>query len=111
MIRRPPRSTLFPSTPLFRSRSRCLHETVCRAVADRFAAAGVIVPEPQAAFYLYPDFTPWREHLAERHAVTTGPGLATLLLDRDGVGVLPASAFGEEESLLRVPGATRLPYR
>src|SRR5215475_14315854 len=37
------------------ARSRCLHEAVCRAVADRFAATGVIVPEPQAAFYLYPD--------------------------------------------------------
>jgi aspartate aminotransferase len=92
------------------TRSRCLHETVCRAVADRFAAAGVIVPEPQAAFYLYPDFTPWREHLAERHGVTTGPGLATLLLDRYGVGVLPASAFGEEESALRVRVATGLLY-
>src|SRR5262249_43856002 len=33
------------------ARSRSLHETVCRAVADRFAAAGVIVPQPQAAFY------------------------------------------------------------
>jgi len=92
------------------TRSRCLHETVCRAVADRFAAVGVIVPEPQAAFYLYPDFAPWREHLAERHGVTTGPGLATLLLDRYGVGVLPASAFGEEESVLRVRVATGLLY-
>jgi aspartate aminotransferase len=79
-------------------------------VADRFAAAGVIVPEPQAAFYLYPDFGPWREHLAERHGVTTGAGLAALLLDRYGVGVLPASAFGEDESVLRVRVATGLLY-
>jgi aspartate aminotransferase len=92
------------------ARSRSLHETVCRAVADRFAAAGVIVPEPQAAFYLYPDFAPWREHLAERHGVTTGAGLAGYLLDRYGVGVLPASAFGEEESVLRARVATGLLY-
>jgi len=92
------------------ARSRSLHEAVCRAVADRFAAAGVIVPEPQAAFYLYPDFAPWREHLAERHGVTTGAGLAGLLLDRYGVGVLPASAFGEDESVLRVRVATGLLY-
>jgi aspartate aminotransferase len=92
------------------ARSRSLHETVCRGVADRFAAAGVIVPEPQAAFYLYPDFGPWREHLAERHRVTTGAGLAALLLDRYGVGVLPASAFGEDESVLRVRVATGLLY-
>jgi len=92
------------------ARSRSLHEAVCRAVADRFAAAGVIVPEPQAAFYLYPDFDPWREHLARQHRVTTGPGLAALLLERYGVGVLPASAFGEDEAVLRVRVATGLLY-
>jgi aspartate aminotransferase len=92
------------------ARSRSLHEAVCRAVADRFAAAGVIVPEPQAAFYLYPDFAPWRAHLAARHGVTTGAGLAALLLDRHGVGVLPASAFGEDEAVLRVRVATSLLY-
>jgi aspartate aminotransferase len=92
------------------ARSRSLHEAVCRAVADRFAAAGVLVPEPQAAFYLYPDFDPWREHLAGQYGVTTGPGLAALLLERYGVGVLPASAFGEDESVLRVRVATGLLY-
>jgi aspartate aminotransferase len=92
------------------ARSRSLHEAVCRAVADRFAAAGVIVPEPQAAFYLYPDFDPWREHLGRQHGVTTGPGLAALLLDRYGVGVLPASAFGEDEAVLRARVATGLLY-
>ena len=79
-------------------------------MADRFAAAGVIVPEPQAAFYLYPDFGPWREHLAARHGVTTGAGLAAHLLERYGAGVLPASAFGEDEPALRMRVATSLLY-
>jgi aspartate aminotransferase len=92
------------------ARSRSLHEAVSRAVAGRFAAAGVIVPEPQAAFYLYPDFSPWREHLAARHRVTTGAGLAAHLLERYGVGVLPASAFGEDEPALRMRVATSLLY-
>lgn len=92
------------------ARSRSLHEAVSRAVAGRFAAAGVIVPEPQAAFYLYPDFGPWREHLAARHGVTTGAGLAAHLLERYGVGVLPASAFGEDEPALRMRVATSLLY-
>jgi len=92
------------------ARSRFLHEAVSRAVAGRFAAAGVTVPEPEAAFYLYPDFAPWREHLAARHGVTTGAGLAAHLLERYGVGVLPASAFGEEESVLRMRVATGLLY-
>jgi aspartate aminotransferase len=92
------------------ARSRALHEAVARAVADRFAAAGLIVPQPQAAFYQYPDFAPWREHLAARHGITTGAGLAGHLLDRYGMAVLPASAFGEEEPALRMRVATSLLY-
>ena len=91
-------------------RSRQLHATVARAVAARLRAAGVAVPAPRAAFYLYPDFGPWREWLRARHEVTTGPGLAALLLDRYGVGTLPASAFGEETSALRLRLATALLY-
>jgi aspartate aminotransferase len=91
-------------------RSRRLHATVCRAVAATFAAAGVAVPAPQAAFYTYPDFAPWREHLARRHGVATGAGLARHLLDRYGMGVLPGSAFGERESTLRLRVATGLLY-
>jgi aspartate aminotransferase len=92
------------------ARSRSLHAAVARGVAGTFAAAGVSVPPPQAAFYLYPDFAPWREHLAARHGVTTGAGLAALLLDRYGMGVLPASVFGEHAPALRMRVATGLLY-
>jgi aspartate aminotransferase len=91
-------------------RSRCLHATVCRAVAATFAAAGVAVPAPQAAFYTYPDFARWREHLAGRHGVVTGAGLATHLLDAYGMCVLPGSAFGEQDSALRLRVATAMLY-
>ena len=43
-------------------------------------------------------------------APATGAGLASLLLDRYGVGVLPASAFGEDETVLQVRVATGLLY-
>jgi aspartate aminotransferase len=92
------------------ARSRSLHATVARAVASRFAAAGLVVPPPQAAFYLYPDFEPWREHLRSARGVTTGAGLAGHLLERYGAGVLPASVFGEGDSVLRVRVATGLLY-
>src|SRR5262249_35078931 len=81
-----------------------------RAVAGVCAAAGVLVPPPQAAFYLYPDFEPWRDHLRTRHQVTTGAGLARLLLDRYGAATLPASAFGEHPGVLRLGLATGLLY-
>jgi aspartate aminotransferase len=90
--------------------SRRLHATVCRAVAATLAAAGAAVPAPQAAFYTYPDFAPWREHLASRYGVVSGAGLAGHLLDAYGMVVLPGSAFGEEEETLRLRVATSLLY-
>jgi aspartate aminotransferase len=92
------------------AQSRRLHAAVARAVAARFAAAGVPGPAPEAAFYLYPDFAPWRDLLASRHGVTTGQELATLLLERYGTGVLPAAAFGEPAGSLRLRVATGLLY-
>jgi aspartate aminotransferase len=83
---------------------------VAHAAAARFAAAGLVVPTPEAAFYLYPDFAPWREHLRADYGISTGAGLARHLLDRCGMGVLPASAFGEPASALRVRVATGLLY-
>jgi aspartate aminotransferase len=91
------------------ARSRSLHQAVCRAVAGRFLAAGLAVPEPQAAFYLYPDFAPWAGELARR-GVTTGAGLAGHLLAGYAMAVLPASAFGEEAAALRTRVATALLY-
>jgi aspartate aminotransferase len=88
------------------ARSRSLHAAVCRRAADICRAAGLDVPPPQAAFYLYPDFEPWREHLAGRYGVTTSEGLAGLLLDRYGAGTLPGSAFGERPEVLRLRLAT-----
>jgi aspartate aminotransferase len=92
------------------ARSRSLHAAVCRAVAAKFAAAGLDVTPPQAAFYLYPGFHAWRGVLAARHGVTTDTGLARYLLDRYGTGVLPGSAFGEDKRALRLRVATGLLY-
>jgi len=90
--------------------SRRLHGTVARAVARRFAAAGAAVPAPQAAFYLWPDFSPLADVLLGRHGITSDEGLAEKLLHGYGVGVLPGSAFGEESGRLRLRVATSLLY-
>jgi aspartate aminotransferase len=90
--------------------SRRLHRSVARAAADRFAAAGAEVPAPQAAFYLYPDFTPLADVLLERHGITSDESLASVLLHEYGVGVLPGSAFGEDGGRLRLRVATAMLY-
>jgi aspartate aminotransferase len=90
--------------------SRRLHGSVARAVGRRFAAAGAAVPAPQAAFYLYPDFSPLADVLLGRHGITSDEGLAATLLDEYGMGVLPGSAFGEEGGRLRLRVATAMLY-
>jgi aspartate aminotransferase len=92
------------------TRSRRLHAAVARAVAARFTAAGVCVPAPQAAFYLYPDFTPLSDALLARHGVDSDDQLAAMLLRSYGVGTLPGSAFGEQSWRLRLRVATALLY-
>jgi aspartate aminotransferase len=91
------------------ARSRSLHATVVRAVAGLCSAAGLSVPAPQAAFYLYPDFAAWRQPLLRR-GIATGEDLAGCLVDRYGAGTLPASAFGERPADLRLRLATGLLY-
>ncbi len=92
------------------TRSRRLHAAVAREVARRFAACGASVARPQAAFYVYPDFGPLADVLLERHGVTSDVGLADLLLRSYGVGVLPASSFGEQAWRLRLRVATGMLY-
>jgi aspartate aminotransferase len=92
------------------TRSRRLHAAVARAVAARFTAAGVSVPTPQAAFYLYPDFTPLSDALLARHGIDSDDQLAAMLLRSYGVGTLPGSAFGEQSWRLRLRIATGLLY-
>ncbi|MFE6053654.1 pyridoxal phosphate-dependent aminotransferase [Kitasatospora sp. NPDC056446] len=82
-----------------------LHESVAKAVARRFTAVGAVLAPVRATCYLYPDFEPLRDRLAA-HGVHTGGGLAELLAERYGIGLLPGSAFGEADSALRVRVAT-----
>jgi aspartate aminotransferase len=91
------------------AQSRSLHAAVVRAVAGLCCAAGLSVPAPQAAFYLYPDFSAWRQPL-RRRGIATGEDLAGCLVERYGAGALPASAFGERPEDLRLRLATGLLY-
>lgn len=84
------------------ARSRELHGAVARAVYERFVRAGVRVDAPQGGFYLYPDFIGFD--------FASSADLATHLLDRHGVGVLPGHVFGDDPAALRVRVATSLLY-
>jgi aspartate aminotransferase len=79
-------------------KARLLYERINRAVADRFAAAGALVDEPQAAFYSYPDLAP----------LVSGPAaeVARHLLEEHGLALLAGTEFGEPADSLRFRVAT-----
>jgi aspartate aminotransferase len=79
-------------------------------MATMCADAGLHIPPPQAAFYLYPDFGPWRVHLLSRHGVSTSTALARLLVQRYGAVTLPGTAFGDRPSTLTLRLATARIY-
>jgi aspartate aminotransferase len=60
---------------------------------------GLIVPEPTAAFYLFPDFERHRSALLAR-GLGTSPALARALLDETGIAALPGEVFGRDPSEL-----------
>ncbi|WP_330349521.1 pyridoxal phosphate-dependent aminotransferase [Streptomyces sp. NBC_00582] len=99
-----------PEVVAYVAASRRLHEAVVRAVAERFTAVGATLAPVRATCYLYPDFEPLRHHLADVHRVHGGDGLAALLADRYGVGLLPGTAFGESGRSLRIRAATSRLY-
>lgn len=86
-----------------------LHGAVARAVHRIVVSAGASCRPPTAAFYVYPDFEPRREALAER-GVTDSSSLAAHLLDEFGIVVLAGHHLGDVRSALRFKAATSMLY-
>ncbi|HEU5369456.1 MAG TPA: aminotransferase class I/II-fold pyridoxal phosphate-dependent enzyme [Ktedonobacterales bacterium] len=88
-------------------RSAKMHGHITGRLHQTLRSLGVLCARPAGAFYLYPDFAPWRAALAAR-GVTTSEGLARLLLEEWDIATLPGEAFGEEPEALRLRVATSL---
>lgn len=79
---------------LFQAR-RILSAIGC-AMARRLQDAGLFVPDPQGAFYLFPDFGSAAPRLRER-GINTSKQLCEQLLQDTGVAILPGKDFGRPE--------------
>ncbi len=88
-------------------RSARLHGHITGRLYATFQQLGVPCPRPAGAFYLYPDFAPWRAALAGRGA-TTGTDLARLLLEEWDIAALPGIEFCEQPEALRLRMATSM---
>ncbi|MEE9128250.1 MAG: aminotransferase class I/II-fold pyridoxal phosphate-dependent enzyme [Planctomycetota bacterium] len=88
---------------LYLQRCRRVLRTLGRHLTKRLREAGLLVPDPKGAFYLFPDLSPFREQMIER-GLHTSEELCDRLLEDTGVAILPGSAFGRptEELTARI---------
>ncbi len=73
-------------------RSCEIYKTASLYLHRRFLAMSLNCPRPEGAFYLFPDFEPFREKLRNRK-ILTGVALTETLLTESRVALLPGSAF------------------
>ena len=85
--------------------SRKILKALCNRLETKLTRAGLKMPTAQGAFYLFPDFSPFREKLALR-GIKNSRQVVEHLLEEAGVAFLPGCDFG------RPPGelTTRLSY-
>lgn len=90
-------------------RSARIHGYVAGKFYDTLVSLGVPCPRPAGAFYLYPDFYPWRPALMER-GISTSEELVHYLLEEWDIATLPGTVFGERPEALRLRLATSMLY-
>ena len=100
----------YAAIPAFRGGPEIEHYLRCarrvlscllRWAAAELQGAGLSVPVPSGAFYLFPDFAPVRGEL-ERRGVRTDGELCERLLQEAGVAALPGACFGMPERSMYV---------
>ena len=79
--------------------SRWILKNLAARITKQLNEAGIWVPLPEGAFYLFPNFEPFRELLKTR-GIKTSTQLCEALLEDTGVAILPGSVFGRPEEEL-----------
>jgi len=83
----------------FLSKQITLLNTIAKHCSSTLRGIGVNIHDAQGGFYLFPDFSPFRERLSSRN-IHTSEQLTNALMEETGVALLPGSAFGMNESSL-----------
>jgi aspartate aminotransferase len=79
--------------------ARRILEALSSELVKRLKKVGLILPEPEGAFYLFPDFENLRDKLIKR-GIYSSAELTTQILKDTGVASLPGSDFGRPENEL-----------
>lgn len=75
--------------------SRRILRALGKHVFQKLSNAGAWVMEPEGAFYLFPDFSPFKERLHSR-GITTSAEFCNRLLEDTGIAILPGIVFGRD---------------
>jgi len=73
--------------------SRRILRNLGKELANKLTSAGVKVPMPEGGFYLFPDFSFYKDKLNAK-GIKTSNELCSNLLNETGVAILPGSDFG-----------------
>ncbi|MGD9899615.1 MAG: pyridoxal phosphate-dependent aminotransferase [Calditrichaceae bacterium] len=73
--------------------SRRVLRSLSAVLLSKLRKVGVSLSEPKGAFYLFPDFSPFREKL-EQKGIYNNEQFCERLLEETGVAILPGSVFG-----------------
>lgn len=75
--------------------SRRVLRVIARVLGEKLSKMNVTFPEPQGAFYLFPNFEHYRERLKPK-GIYTSSELCEKLLEETGIAMLPGSDFGRQ---------------
>ena len=75
--------------------TRKILRILAKYLIERLTKMNVTAPYPQGAFYLFPDFSFYREKLAQK-GILTCVELCSKLLNDTGVAILPGADFGRQ---------------
>jgi aspartate aminotransferase len=84
-------------------RCRWILDKLGKKLSDMLNKDGIYTPNPDGAFYCFPDFSSYREKLKSK-GIHTSNELCTKLLEDTGVAILPGEVFGRpaEELTARI---------
>lgn len=76
-----------------------IHALMNKTIAEGLRAHGITAPQPQGAFYNYPDFAPFCDAFAT-NGIHTSQDIHEILLQEYNLATLPGKAFGAQANVL-----------
>ncbi len=94
-----------PEIETYVAESRKVLKAIASYTYEALTGIGLKMPAPEGGFYLFPDFTEYRDQLKQK-GIETSTQLCRKLLEETGVALLPGADFGQTDEEL----SARLSY-